>query len=223
MINILVVEDDPKLNSVLCSFLAKNGYNAIGCSCPAEAYNASNGTIYDLIISDIMMPGTDGFEFADNIRKTNSNIPIMFVTARDDFSAKEKGFRMGIDDYMVKPFDFEELLLRVKALLRRSNISSSRKITLKTLTLDADELSVTLNGENIPITVREFNILFKLLSYPKITFSRAKLLDEFWGVDNSTTLRSVDVYITKLRSKFAACEDFEIVTVHGLGYKAVLK
>lgn len=223
MINILVVEDDVALKQIVCSFLNKNGYNAVGCENPSQAYNVMNGTIFDLIISDIMMPGTDGFEFAENVRKVNRDIPIIFVTARDDFSSKEKGFKAGIDDYMVKPVDLEELLLRIGALLRRANISQNRKIELKTLTLDADELSATLCGKDIPVTVREFNILFKLLSYPKRTFSRSQLMDEFWGVDSNTTLRSVDVYITKLREKFSECEDFKIITIHGLGYKAVLQ
>lgn len=223
MINILVLEDDVALKQIVCSFLNKNGYNAVGCENPSQAYNVMNGIIFDLIISDIMMPGTDGFGFAENVRKVNRDIPIIFVTARDDFSSKEKGFKAGIDDYMVKPVDLEELLLRIGALLRRANISQNRKIELRTLILDADELSATFCGKEIPVTVREFNILFKLLSYPKRTFSRSQLMDEFWGVDSNTTLRSVDVYITKLREKFSECEDFKIITIHGLGYKAVLQ
>lgn len=222
MINILVAEDDVKLNSALCCFLNRNGYNAVGCSDPGDAYSVADDLAFDLIISDIMMPQTDGFKFAENIRKVNKNIPIIFMTARDDFYSKEKGYRIGIDDYMVKPIDFDELLLRIGALLRRANISAKRRIELKTLVLDADEVSAKINGEDVSVTLREFNILFKLLSYPQKAFSRARLLDEFWAPDSCTTLRSVDVYITKLRSKFAECADFEIVTVHGLGYKAVL-
>jgi DNA-binding response OmpR family regulator len=145
------------------------------------------------------------------------------MTAKDDYSSKERGFNLGADDYMVKPINLDELVLRVGAILRRANIVSDKKITIGSLTLDMDEMSATINGEDVPITVREFNILYKLLSYPKKTFSRSQLLDEFWGVDASTSLRSVDVYITKLREKFSACEDFKIVTIHGLGYKAVLK
>ena len=145
------------------------------------------------------------------------------MTAKDDYASKEKGFNLGVDDYMVKPIDLDELILRVGAILRRANIVSDRKITVGSLVMDADEMTVTVNGADVPVTVREFNILYKLLSYPKKTFSRSQLLDEFWGVDSSTSLRSVDVYITKLREKFASCEDFKIVTIHGLGYKAVLK
>ncbi|MBO5856703.1 MAG: response regulator transcription factor [Clostridia bacterium] len=223
MVNILVVEDDLKLNQIVCSHLTKNGYSATGCFTADEAYNVMYNSFYDMIISDIMMPKTDGFEFLQNVRKINKNIPVIFMTAKDDYASKEKGFNLGVDDYMVKPIDLDELVLRVGAILRRANIVSDRKITVGSLVLDADEMTATLNGAEIPITVREFNIIYKLLSYPKKTFSRSQLLDEFWGVDSSTSLRSVDVYITKLREKFSNCEDFKIVTIHGLGYKAVLK
>jgi len=222
MINILVVEDDTKLNQIVCTYLTNNGYAAKGCLNPEEAYNVMYGTIFDLIISDIMMPGIDGFEFAETVRSLNKTIPILFMTARDDIASKQKGFRVGIDDYMVKPIDLDELILRVAALLRRANILDEKKLTVGNLTLDADALSAAIDNEEIPITVREFNIIFKLLSYPKKTFSRAQLMDEFWGVESSTSLRAVDVYITKLRDKFSACDGFQIVTVHGLGYKAVL-
>ncbi|MBQ6935837.1 MAG: response regulator transcription factor [Clostridia bacterium] len=223
MVNILVVEDDIKLNQIVCSHLIKNGYSATGCFTADEAYNVMYNSLYDMIISDIMMPKTDGFAFLENVRKINKNIPIIFMTAKDDYASKEKGFNLGVDDYMVKPIDLDELLLRVGAILRRANIISDRKINIGKLTLDADEMTATVNDEVVPLTVREFNILYKLLSYPKKTFSRSQLLDEFWGVDSSTSLRSVDVYITKIREKFASCEDFKIVTIHGLGYKAVLK
>lgn len=223
MINILVVEDDAKLNQSVCTYLTNNGYSVKGCLNPNEAYDLMYGTIYDLIISDIMMPGIDGFEFAETVRSLNKAIPILFMTARDDIASKQKGFRAGIDDYMVKPIDLDELILRVTALLRRANIFDEKKMTVGNLTLDADELSAMINGEEIPVTVREFNIIFKLLSYPKKTFTRAQLMDEFWGVDSETSLRAVDVYINKLREKFGTCDGFQIATVHGLGYKAVLK
>lgn len=223
MVNILVVEDDVKLNQIVCAHLTKNGYSATGCFTADEAYNVMYNSLYDMIISDIMMPKTDGFAFLQNVRKINKNIPVIFMTAKDDYASKEKGFNLGVDDYMVKPIDLDELLLRVGAILRRANIVSDRKITIGNLVLDADEMTATVNGENVSVTVREFNILYKLLSYPKKTFSRSQLLDEFWGVDSSTSLRSVDVYITKLREKFSCCDEFKIVTIHGLGYKAVLK
>ncbi len=224
MFRILVVEDDRDLNKAVCSYLNKNGYEAIGCLGANEAYDAMyGGTLVDLIISDIMMPGVDGFEFAETIREQNQNIPILFMTARDDFAAKQRGFKVGIDDYMVKPIDLDELLLHIGALMRRANIANTRKLTVGSLVLDADEHSATLDGEEIPLTVREFNLLYKLLSYPKKTFTRSALMDEFWDMASRTSSRTVDVYMTKLRDKFSECKDFEIVTVHGLGYKAVIK
>ena len=223
MIRILVVDDDPKLTQSVCTYLNDSGYEAKGCLSAEAAYDAMYGTVYDLIISDIMMPGTDGFAFVETVRSLNKNIPILFVSARDDLPAKQKGFDLGIDDYMIKPIDFSELLMRVRALLRRANIEASRKITVGNLVLDADALSAAVDGEDIPVTTREFNIIYKLLSYPNHTFSRSQLMDEFWGVESNTGLRAVDVYITKLRDKFSCCNGFEIKTVRGLGYKAVLK
>lgn len=221
---ILVVEDDRELNRSVCAFLTRNGYEATGCLGADSAYDALyGGELYDLIISDVMMPGTDGFEFAATIREQNENIPILFMTARDDMGAKQKGYAAGIDDFMVKPVDLNELLLRIGALLRRAKIAVSRRITVGGLVMDLDEHAAYLNGEEISLTVREFNLLYKLLSYPKKTFTRSQLMEEFWDGDTGSGLRTVDVYMTKLRGKFADCDDFEIVTVHGLGYKAVLK
>jgi len=222
MINILVVEDDAKFNQIVRAYLSDNGYNVKGALNAREAYDLMYNALYDLIISDIMMPDIDGFEFAETVRSLNKTIPILFMTARDDFASKQRGFRLGIDDYMVKPINMDELILRVGALLRRANIASEKKLTTGSLEMDADALSVTVAGEEIPVTVREFNILYKLLSYPKKTFSRQQLMDEFWDINSETTLRAVDVYVTKLRDKFSGCGDFKIVTVRGLGYKAVL-
>jgi len=223
MINILVLEDDAKLNKLVCTYLNDSGFNAKGCMRANDAYELMYNSLYDLIISDIMMPEVDGFEFAETVRQTNKHIPLLFMSAKDDLPSKQRGFRLGIDDYMVKPIELDELLLRVKALLRRANIEMERKIQLDNLVLDADAMSVMLDGEEIPVTIREFNILYKLLSYPNKAFTRAQLMDEFWGIDSETTLRAVDVYVTKLRDKFSACKDFKIVTVRGLGYKAVLE
>jgi DNA-binding response OmpR family regulator len=223
MINVLVVEDDIKLNQLVCTYLNDNGYSAKGCLNPNEAYDLMYNSLFDLIISDIMMPGVDGYEFAETVRYVNKTIPILFMTARDDITSKQKGFRAGIDDYMVKPIDMDELVLRVGALLRRANITNDKRMTVGNLVMDADAMTASVNGEDIPVTVREFNILYKLLSYPNRTFSRAQLMDEFWGIDSDTSLRAVDVYITKLRDKFSCCEGFKIVTVHGLGYKAIIQ
>ena len=224
MFKILVVEDEGELNKTVCSYLNQNGYETVGCLSANEAYDVMyGGTMFDLIISDIMMPGVDGFEFAENVRELNQEIPILFMTARDDFASKRRGFKAGIDDYMVKPADLDELLLRIEALLRRAKIAASKKLTVGSLTLDAEEHMAYLNEEEIPLTVREFNLIYKLLSYPKKTFTRSQLMDEFWDSTSSSGPRTVDVYMTKLRDKFSDCHDFEIVTVHGLGYKAVLK
>ena len=223
MISVLVVEDDIKLNEIVCSRLSDEGYIVKGCINPNEAYDLMYNSLFDIIISDIMMPEVDGFEFLETVRAINKNIPILFMTARDDISSKQKGFRAGIDDYMVKPVNLDELVLRVSALLRRANIMAEKKLTVGNLILDADAMTANIDNEETPVTVREFNILFKLLSYPKKTFSRAQLMDEFWNMESETSLRAVDVYITKLRDKFSDCDGFSIVTVHGLGYKAVLK
>lgn len=223
MFQILIVEDDKELNRTVCSFLNNNGYEAVGCLNADEAFDALYDTMFDLIISDIMMPGTDGFAFAQSIRDINKEIPILFMTARDDFASKQRGFRIGIDDYMVKPIDLNELLLRMEALLRRAKIAASKKLTIGNFSMDVDEHTAYLDDEEINLTNREFSILYKLLSYPKKTFTRSQLMDEFWDADTETAPRAVDVYMTKLRTKLADCEAFELKTVHGLGYKAVVK
>lgn len=223
MFKILVVEDDRDLNRSVCSFLNHSGYEATGCLGAEEAYDEMYKTTFDLIVSDIMMPGIDGFEFVKTVRALNSEIPILFMTARDDLASKQRGFRIGIDDYMVKPIDLDELFLRIGALLRRAKIASSRRLEVGNFIMDADERTATLNDEEIPLTVREFDLLYKLLSYPKKTFTRTQLMDEFWDVDTQTSTRTVDVYMTKLRAKLTECDAFEIQTVHGLGYKAVIK
>jgi len=223
MFKILIVEDDRDLNRSVCVFLQGQGFETTGCLSAQEAYDAMYGAMFDLIISDVMMPGVDGFEFARTVRELNQEIPILFMTARDDFAAKQRGYRIGIDDYMVKPVDLDELALRIGALLRRAGIAASRRLEMGALVLDADEHAAYLDGVEIPLTVREFNLIYKLLSYPRKTFTRSQLMDEFWGADSNSGLRTVDVYITKLRDKFSACDAFEIVTVHGMGYKAVPK
>ena len=223
MFKILVLEDDKELNRTGCAFLNNSGYEAVGCFNANEAYDALYENTIDLIVSDIMMPGVDGFEFARNVRDVNNDIPILFMTARDDIASKQRGFRIGVADYMVKPIDLDELFLRIGALLRRAKIASNRKLEIGSFVMDADEHTAYLGDDEISLTSREFNILYKLLSYPKKTFTRTQLMDEFWDVDTGTAPRAVDVYMTKLRQKLSDCEDFEIKTVHGLGYKAVIK
>ena len=223
MFKILVVEDDQELNQTVCAFLNQSGYESVGCLNANDAYNAMYNNAFDLIVYDIMMPDIDGFEFAKTVRGINEDIPILFMTARDDFASKQRGYRIGIDDYMIKPVDLDELFLRIGALLRRAKIASSHRLEIGKLILDADERTAVLDGEEISLTTREFNILYKLLSYPKKTFTRTQLMDEFWDAETNTAPRAVDVYMTKLRDKFSGCDEFQIVTVHGLGYKAVLK
>ena len=223
MVHILVLEDDARLNQAVCTYLNDSGFAAKGCLSADSAYEEMYNNLYQLIVSDIMLPGVDGFEFAETVRRVNKTIPILFMSARDDPPAKRRGFQLGIDDYMVKPIELDELLLRVRALLRRANIEMERRLEVGNLVLDADAVTAAVEEQEVPVTTREFNILYKLLSYPNKTFTRAQLMDEFWGVESETSLRAVDVYITKLRDKFSRCDGFEIKTVRGLGYKAVLR
>ena len=222
MFNILVVDDDARLNKSICAYLNKNGYEAKGCTSASDAYDQLFAKNFDLIISDIMMPEIDGFEFSEQVRREDQNIPILFVTARDDFPSKQRGFKLGIDDYMTKPVDLDELLLRIEALLRRSKINATRQIEIGNFRMDADEHTAYCDDEELNLSVREFDILFKLLSYPKKTFTRTQLMNEFWDSASEAGTRTVDVYMTRIRSKTEGCDGFEIRTVHGLGYKAVL-
>lgn len=223
MFKILVVEDDKNLNRAVCSYLNRKGYNAAGCYGAAEAYECMEKDIFDLIITDIMMPQIDGYEFTHTVRSSDKEIPILFISARDDLYSKQRGFGMGIDDYMVKPINLDELILRVEALLRRARIASSKIISMGSLTMNMDERSTKIDGREISMTAREFNILYKLLSYPNKTFTRSQLMDEFWESDTSSGPRTVDVYMAKIREKVSGCDAFEIVTVHGLGYKVTVK
>ena len=223
MIRILVVEDDKELNATVCKYLSLNGFEAVGCLNAVDAYDEMYGASFDMIISDIMMPKIDGFDFAETVRGLNKNIPILFMTAKDDMRSMQRGYKLGIDDYLVKPVNLEELILKIGAILRRANISANKSLTVGKLALNEDEQSCIYDGKEIALTVREFNLLYKLLSNPKKTFTRSQLMNEFWDIESTSGLRSVDVYMRKLREKFEHCGEFEIVTVHGLGYKAVLK
>ena len=223
MAKLLIVEDDSELNKSVCSYLETNGYSTYGAANGIEALEAFNNEEFDLIISDIMMPLMDGFSLVEKIRKNNSNIPIIFMTARDDKFSKQLGYKIGIDDYIVKPFDIDELVMKIGAILRRTQITTTQKLEIGNLVLDSDEHTAYLAGKELSLTVREFNLLFKLLSFPKKTFTRSQLMEEFWDYDSSATSRTVDVYMAKLRDKTSSATGFEIVTVHGLGYKVVLK
>lgn len=223
MVQILIVEDDEALNGLVSAYISESGYDATSCYNAMDALKVMQDKAFDMIISDIMMPGMDGFAFAKKIRETDKQIPILFMTAMDDKPSKLLGYKLGIDDYVVKPFDVDVLMLHVGALLRRAKIASSKELVIGNFIMNNEEHTAYLGQEELPLTVREFDLLFKLLSFPKRTFTRSQLMDEFWDYDSSATSRTVDVYMAKLREKTTACSDFEIVTVHGLGYKAVLK
>ena len=223
MIRILVAEDDRPLSKLVCAAAEGNGYQTIACYDGAQAIAAFDENGADLVVTDIMMPQADGFALAEHVRGNDAGVPILFMTALDDKPAKLRGFSVGADDYVVKPFDTDILLLRIAALLRRANIERSRTLTAGNLTMNKDEHTAYVNGSELALTVREFDLLYKLLSFPRKTFTRTQLMDEFWDYDSSATSRTVDVYMSKLREKTSGCTGFEIVTVHGLGYKAVLK
>ncbi|MBQ7227554.1 MAG: response regulator transcription factor [Clostridia bacterium] len=223
MADILVVEDDLALNKLVSAELKSNGYGVTVCFNGEEALSALENKRFDLILTDVMMPVMDGFTLAENVRKTDEATPIVFMTARDDKPSKQLGYRIGIDDYVVKPFDMDLLILRVGALLRRAGIEKSKKLTVGNLVMDKTEVAGYVDGEQLALSAREFEILFKFLSNPKRTFTRSQLMNEFWDYDSSATSRTVDVYMAKIREKTSKCDGFEIVTVHGLGYKAVLK
>ncbi len=223
MTKILVVEDDKAINGLVCSYLREKGYEVTACFDGEEGLAALEKGSYAMIISDVMMPKMDGFALAEGVRLTDKQIPILFMTAKDDKPSKLYAYQLGVDDYVVKPFDMDVFTLKVAALLRRAGIAKSQTITVGNLTMNAEEHIAYLSGEELSLTVKEFDLLFKFLSYPKKTFTRSALMQEFWDYDSSATSRTVDVYMAKLREKTKACDGFEIVTVHGLGYKAVLK
>ncbi|MGN0596578.1 MAG: response regulator transcription factor [Ruminiclostridium sp.] len=223
MFNIMVVEDDIQMRRLLCTVLTKNGYNAIGAENGAAALEILDKEIVDLIISDIMMPEMDGYELTRQLRDAGFNMPILMITAREDFESKQKGFSLGSDDYMVKPIDVNEMVLRVGALLRRAKISNEHKIICGNTQLDYDALSVKWEDKSSVLPQKEFYLLYKLISYPNRIFTRQQLMDEIWGMESESDARTVDVHINRLRERFKENKDFEIMTVRGLGYKVVRK
>ena len=223
MIKILVAEDDKDLNRFVCSSLRNDGYDITSCYDGEEALDITERVKFDMVLTDIMMPRMDGFELAKSIRSFDKDIPIIFMTAKDDKPSKMFGYSIGIDDYVTKPFDMDVLLLKISAILRRAKIETEKQIRIGNFTMNTEEHTASVGGEEIALTVREFDILFKLLSYPKKTFTRSALMEEFWDYDSSATSRTVDVYMAKIREKTSSCDGFEILTVHGLGYKVVLK
>lgn len=203
--------------------LRQNGYNVLCAEDGVQALELLDSAHVDLIICDIMMPNMDGYALTDTLRKANNNLPVLMVTARETFDDKKKGFLVGTDDYMVKPVDMDEMVLRVAALLRRSRIINERRLSIGEVELNYDTLTVHRNNNSYILPKKEFYLLFKLLSYPKQIFTRQQLMDEIWGMDAEADERTVDVHIKRLREKFADFPEFEIVTVRGLGYKAEKK
>ena len=221
MVHVLVVEDDIRLNQIVCASLRSAGYDARGCTNAAQAFDLLHADGADIIISHIMMPGIDGFEFVADVRSVNKHIPILLMTALDDMSAKRKGFGAGIDDYMVKPINIGEMVLRVSALLRRAQMASERRQVIGGTVMECDSLSVTVDGESMVLPQKEFMLLYKMASFPGRIFTRQQLMDDIWGYDSSTDTHTVDVHIARLRERFRDNPDFKIVTMRGVGYKVV--
>lgn len=223
MLRILYVEDDHDLNMITTSYLKKSGYFVTSYSNGLDAVNDIYENKYDIILTDIMMPLCDGFELARMVREFDKEIPIIFMTARDDKPSKQLGYKVGIDDYIVKPLDLDELILKLEAIARRLKIGMTEELVIGNLKMNNEEHTAYINDEELPLTVREFDILYHMLKFPKKTFTRGKLMEDFWDYDSSATSRTVDVYMAKIREKTKNCDGFEIQTVHGLGYKVVLK
>ena len=223
MFTILVVEDDASLNKMICVKLNKEQYKAIPAFDGEEALEVMDREHIDLIISDVMMPKMNGYELTKLLRDMSHYLPILMITAKGQLEDMEKGFVAGTDDYMIKPINLEEMVLRVKALLRRAQLENKKRLRIGNTELDYAGLTVTVNGETHEMPPKEFYLLFKLLNNPNKIFTRLELLDEIWGVDSDTDERNVDAHIKKLRKKFEGVSDFEIITVRGLGYKAAFK
>ena len=223
MFNILIVEDDKNIRKLMQTVLQQNGYSTICASDGREALDFFEKEHIDLMICDIMLPNVDGYELTDSLRSANYILPVLMVTAKESFNDKKKGFLVGTDDYMVKPIDINEMVLRVQALLRRSKIVNERKLIIGDVILNYDSLTVSRVNEKQTLPQKEFYLLYKLLSYPDIIFTRLQLMDEIWGMDNESDDRTVDVHIKRLRERFCAYKEFDIVTVRGVGYKAEKK
>ena len=221
MLHILVVEDNLDLRELLCSALHENGYRAIGAENGEQALSILSGTVVDLVVADIMMPKMNGFELTKAMRDAGILCPLLIVTAREDYDSLQKAFSLGADDYMIKPINVKELIVRVKALLRRAKISAEKKIVVGSTVLDFEGMTVHAGDKELVLPLKEFNLLFKLLSYPGRIFTRQQLMDEIWGMDSETDDRTINTHINRLREKFAENPDFKIVTIRGLGYKTV--
>lgn len=223
MFNILVVEDNLDLRELFVTTINNADYRAFGATDGLDALNLMDNTHIDLIVADIMMPKMSGYELTKELRSLGNSIPILMVTAKDDYDSLQKGFSFGADDYMIKPVNVNELLLRIQALLRRARINSEKKIVIGSTIIDYESMTVKYNDDDIVLPLKEFNLLFKLLSFPGKIFTRQQLMDEIWGMDSETDDRTINTHINRLRERFSNNQDFEIVTIRGLGYKAVKK
>lgn len=221
MFRVLVVEDDAALSQLFCRVLTRNGYLAFAASDGVEALALLEREYIDLMIADVMMPRMDGYALVHALREAGSKIPVLMITAKDDFSAMQQGFLSGTDDYMVKPVNVNEMVLRVRALLRRAQMINERRQTIGSTVLEYDSMTVYRDGRGMVLPQKEFQLLYKLLSFPGRIFTRQQLMDDIWGIDSETEARTVDVHINRLRDRLRDNPDFELVTVRGLGYKAV--
>lgn len=223
MPNVLVAEDDIALNKLICRVLEKSGHTVVSAKDGENALAVLDEKHIDLIVTDVMMPKMDGYEFIENVRSFNSSVPVLFVTAKGSFNDKLRGFNLGADDYMVKPIDINELTLRVNALLRRSKIANEKRIVIGNTVLDSESYTVTTEGESVTLPQKEFLLLFKLLSYPDRVFTRFEIMEEIWGYESESDEKTINVHISKLRNRYENNKDFSIETVRGIGYKGVLK
>ena len=221
MLKILIAEDDQELRELFSHVLTRNGYRVTGVSNGQEALDAMDESYYDMIITDIMMPVMDGYTLVRQLREVNNTTPVLMITAKDAFDDMSRGFQSGVDDYMVKPINVNEMVLRVKALLRRAQMISDRKQTIGETVMECDSLTLTAGGESIVLPQKEFMLLYKLIAYPGKIFTRQQLMDEIWGYDSESDTHTVDVHIGRLRDRLRNNTDFKIVTIRGVGYKAV--
>lgn len=221
MFKILVIDDDTNLNYLIAKILSKNGYEVYQSYSAQAAFDILSEKYIDLIITDIMMPGIDGYQLISSLRKEKMEMPILIISAKEEFNDLARGFNIGADDYLVKPINLDVLLLRVGALLRRAKINAEHQVAIGNTVLDYNTFSVITGDERVELPQKEFNILFKLFSYPNQIFTRTKLMNEFWGMLSESDERTIDVHINRLRDKFKNNKDFEIITVRGLGYKVI--
>lgn len=222
MFKVLVVEDDKNLRRLITTYLKRNGYETYGATNGVEALEIMDVNYVDLIISDIMMKEMDGYELTKSLRDANYTIPILLVTAKSTIADKKEGFLLGADDYMVKPINMEELLLRVKVLLKRANAANEKKLIIGNLVLDYNQMSVIYKGKSYRLAQKEFQLLYKLLSTPDTIFTRQELIEEIWGLESESDFRTVDVHIKRIREKLEDVKEFEIITIRGIGYKSII-